>query len=341
MSSKEKNKGFQIINGHMKKILIALMAVLSVSFVTAQDNPVKPRYRVILDNDYAGDPDGLVQLAHQLMSPSTEIRAIIGSGDIPSFPPTPDPCGAAVDEINKLMTLMGIQDKYPVLRGSNEKMTTESPADCEGARAIIKEALRTDTKVPLLVLCGGSLKTVASAWLIEPAIADKLTVIWIGGQEYDGSVGTKETNLNLSIAAAEVIFNKSTIPLWQIPRDVYRQAMMSTAEMKTRVAVTGKAGSYLTNKVLGFVNLIAPVLGTAETYVLGDSPLVLLTALQTCFQPDPSSSFSVIRKAPKITGDGKYEDNPEGRPIRVFTQIDSRLMFEDFIAKLVLLNSSK
>ena len=40
---------------------------------------MKPRMRVIIDNDFAGDPDGLLQLAHHLLSPSVDIRAVIGS----------------------------------------------------------------------------------------------------------------------------------------------------------------------------------------------------------------------------------------------------------------------
>lgn len=38
-----------------------------------------PRQRVILDNDFSGDPDGLFQLAHHLASPSVEIPFVIGS----------------------------------------------------------------------------------------------------------------------------------------------------------------------------------------------------------------------------------------------------------------------
>ena len=34
--------------------------------------PAGPRYRVISDNDYSGDPDGLFQLVHHLLSPSLE-----------------------------------------------------------------------------------------------------------------------------------------------------------------------------------------------------------------------------------------------------------------------------
>ena len=70
-----------------------------------------------------------------------------------------------------------------------------------------------------------------------------------------------------------------------------------------------------------------------EIYILGDSPLVLLTALQTGWAPEPASSFSITRPIPTIGDNGLYIQNDNGRPIRVFTQLDNRLLFEDMIAK--------
>lgn len=53
---------------------------LNIFTVSAQENEVddtgivKPRLRVIVDNDFSGDPDGLFQLAHQLLSHSVEVK---------------------------------------------------------------------------------------------------------------------------------------------------------------------------------------------------------------------------------------------------------------------------
>jgi purine nucleosidase len=324
----------------MRKILfIVFMALCQVPLFG--QNQAKPRYRVIIDNDFAGDPDGLFHLVHQLLCESTEIRAIIGSAHFPVFPTNPNVCDTSVSEARKILTLMGLQDKYPVFHGSNDKMTLTSPADCEGARAIIREALRTDTSLPLFILCGASLKTVASAYLIEPAIAKKITIIWIGGMEYDMDSKNVEYNENISIPAAQVIFNKSDIPVWQIPRDTYRQAIMSVAEIRTKIATQGKLGAYLCDKLFATIKMITPYLGNGDTYVLGDSPLVLLTALQTFFEPDVSSSHFILIKAPLITDQGFYKDNPEARLIRVFNTLDSRLMYDDLVAKLTLFNSAK
>jgi purine nucleosidase len=69
-------------------------------------------------------------------------------------------------------------------------------------------------------------------------------------------------------------------------------------------------------------------------YILGDSPLVTLTALMSPWTPDPSSSLYVTRPCPNISDRGEYVPRPEGRPIRVYTQIDARLTFEDLYSKL-------
>ena len=75
---------------------------------------------------------------------------------------------------------------------------------------------------------------------------------------------------------------------------------------------------------------------TGETVVLGDSPLVLLTALLSPIDPTPASSRWVDRPRPKITDDGAYRYDPGAPPMRIFTAIDSRLVLEDLFAKLDL-----
>ena len=75
-----------------------------------------------------------------------------------------------------------------------------------------------------------------------------------------------------------------------------------------------------------------------EIYIVGDSPLVLLTALQSSFEPDPSSSKYVLRPSPLINSQGLYEVNNSGRNIRVYTQLDVHLLLDDFYSKLVLFN---
>lgn len=324
----------------MKKYSISLLIVCLPVFLPAQDNSPVPRYRVIIDNDMGGDPDGLLDLAHQLLSPSTEVRAIIASEHNPAFPPVDDPVGVAVEEINRLLSVMGLEDQVPVYRGSNEDMTVDDPADCAGAQAIINEAMRSDTDAPLFVVCGGSLKTIASAWLIKPAIAEKLTLVWIGGGAGNGDYSKVEPNLNSSIPGARVIFNQSDIPVWQVPREAYVTTMMSKAEMQAKFAASGELGEYLVNKILARMNMLAGYF-KGETYTMGDNPLTLLTALQAYYESEAKSSQFINVKAPIINEDGSTSDNPAGRIIRMYTELDIRLMFDDLEAKLILWGKGK
>jgi purine nucleosidase len=71
-----------------------------------------------------------------------------------------------------------------------------------------------------------------------------------------------------------------------------------------------------------------------ETYCLGDQPLVLLTALHSSFEADPSSSTYATRPTPRLNAEGWYEPRPDGRPMRVYTALDTRLMFEDMYTKI-------
>jgi hypothetical protein len=44
----------------------------------------------------------------------------------------------------------------------------------------------------------------------------------------------------------------------------------------------------------------------------------------------------VVVPRPRIGDDGAYEANPDGHPIRVYSNLDVRLMFEDLYTKLEL-----
>ena len=302
-----------------------------------------PRMRVIIDNDFAGDPDDLYQVVHHLMSPSVEVCGIIPSHLAPGDPFSPGPRTATSAErrLRELFAVMGLDAGDRIWPAAETAILDRStPQDSAAARAIVAEAMRDDDR-PLFVVCGGGLTEIASAWLLEPAIAQRLTVIWIGGPEYPGhaveppGVDNPEYNLRIDLSAGQVVFNDSDLPLWQVPRNVYRQCLVSDIELRLRVRTRGTLGAFLYDAIASVGRLLASAgHGGAETYALGDSPLVLLTALQSHFHPDPSSSDYVVVAAPTLDDSGTPSQRPDGRPIRVYTRVDTRLMFEDMFGKL-------
>ena len=245
----------------LKLVICVLCWLLGGSLYSlgqAAPRPVAPRLRVIVDNDFSGDPDGLFQLAHLLLSPSVEVRGIIGShlkvGD--GFDPSATQADNAARKAREVMALLKMTGRVPVLAGANLGMRNDStPIKSAGVDFIIKEALRTDTQLPLYVLCGAGLTEIASAALTDPRIASRLTLVWIGGPEYPGRAlppphGTPlEYNLGIDIAAARAVFNRTRLPLWQVPRNAYRQALLPYSQLLTKVRPRGKIGAYLSSSV--------------------------------------------------------------------------------------------
>ncbi len=240
----------------------------------------------------------------------------------------------------KVLDIMNIKD-IAVYKGSDSSFVDfQTPCNSEGADAIIHEAMREDTNTPLYVLCGAGMTNIASAYLKEPRIAKHIkAVVWIGGSEYTDLCKNQiqrngEYNFGIDRKAAQVVFNHSDLAIWQIPRDVYRQCLYSYAELKYRIGAAGKMGAYLMAR-LDDLLVRAKTLG--EAYILGDSPLVLVTALQSAWEADAVSCEYVMRPMPLLEDNGGYKDNPEGRPVRVYTKVDNRLILEDLVAKLSLL----
>jgi hypothetical protein len=289
--------------------------------------------RVISDNDYCGDPDGLVQLAHHYLSPSVDLRCVIGSQLSEAYQgENPSGLDDSVAAARTIAALSG-RDDVPIIPGTNA-----------ASDAIVAEAMRDDTDRPLYVTCGGGLTALASAWSAEPRIAARMTVVWIGGREHAGLAAPApgdlglEYNTSIDLGAAQVVFNDSDLAIWQVPRDAYKQVLASRAELLVRMQSQGPLGAHLYDEVARGVDTIegyGPLLG--EAYVLGDSPLVLLTALLGGYDPRPTSSRWIDRPRPRLLDTGDYGDAITGAPpLRIFTHLDVRLLLEDLYAKLSL-----
>jgi hypothetical protein len=303
---------------------------------------------VTSDNDYCGDPDGIVQLAHHYLSPSVDLRCVIGSQLSEAYQgPNPSGPDESVAAAQRIAELTGRED-VPIVAATNGGLTSRSePAPSAASDAIVAEAMRDDTEAPLYVTCGGGSR-VASAWLTEPRIAARMTVVWIGGREHDGPAEPApgdlsiEYNTSIDLLAAQVVFNDSDLSIWQVPRDAYKQVLASRAEMLVRMRSQGALGAHLYDDVGRGVAMIEGYgVSMGEAYVLGDSPLVLLTALLGGYDPRPTSSRWVDLPRPRILDSGAYESRDASSErdvptLRVFTQFDTRLLLEDLYAKLAL-----
>ena len=326
----------------MKRFLSTLFLLLaSVALIQAQPGGGDRRAKVVVDNDLCGDPDGLFALAQQVLCSNVNLRGIVGAhlggGNGPMA--RGDQAAASVQRAREMLSIMGLEGVFKAVPGASGRMPApDSPVESEGASLIIEEARQCSPEQPLYVCMGGPLTDVASALLLAPDIAPNLIVIWIGGQEYPfghqqpwGGISEVEYNLNLDIAAGRYLFNDSPVRLWQVPRDAYRSCLYSFASAERFIRPAGALGAWLMDSLATWRRF-----AQREVYVLGDSPLVLLSSLQTFFEPDTASSDFTETAAPFITEEGKYDFSKPGRTIRVYTRLDTALMFKDMEDKIAL-----
>ncbi|MFV2021226.1 nucleoside hydrolase [Micromonospora sp. LOL_023] len=289
----------------------------------------RPRRRVIVDTDAKNEADDQYAIVHALLSPSLDIRGVIAAhfGQRPGR--SQQSMADSRAEIDLLLEYLGMQDSVRVANGAAHALPTyQIPVPSAGAELIIEEAMRTDADGPLYVAFFGPLTNMAAALLMEPRIAERdVVVVWIGGADYDGRdpVPDKpEFNLSNDMIAANIVF-RSSLTVWQVPRSTYAMTAVSYAELEEKVAPCGPLGKYLYDQLVEWSKKSSGV--ESEYHRLGDSPAVGIIL-------NPAAGQFSYRPGLGFRYDGSYDFTTEYRPIRVYHNIDSRFLFEDFFAKL-------
>jgi inosine-uridine nucleoside N-ribohydrolase len=289
--------------------------------------PEEKIVRVITNTDAKNEADDQFAIVHALLSPKFENVGFIAAHY--GITRHQDSMQQSYRELETIFEKMGFPSDGLLFHGCERPLASKTELlPSEGASLIIEEAMKDDSR-PLYVLFLGPLTDLASAYLQEPRIANRLTAIWIGGGAYPS--GSIEYNLSNDIHAANVVFS-STIPVWQVPKNVYEMIPVSLAELEQKVYPHGEIGAYLLDQLNEHAHEEGPrksVFRSGETWVLGDSPAVGLVLYEHRYE------FDWV-PAPLIGMDMQYVHTGLNRPIRVYRRIDPRLILEDFYSKLAL-----
>lgn len=299
--------------------------------------PTDKSIRVIADTDCSCECDDQFCIAHMLMTPRFDMRGIIAAHYA-----EPDSEQKSYEEIRRVMNLMDVEDSgIKVLHGAKQAMVDiHTPVDSEGARFIVEEAMKDDDR-PLFICGQAACTNIASAYLMEPRIARKVVVIWIGGRPYPE--GGFEFNQNNDLNAARVLF-QSDLELWQVPFNVYTVMKVSFFEMLNHVYPCGKIGEYLVKHTMEVSGGISDnVIGSrgsdmskgaaitsfgGELWSLGDSVCVGLMMNNTL------GRFHMEKAPDELDNRGFYKGSGrKEREIRVYDTIDNRFIIQDMFEK--------
>lgn len=171
--------------------------------------PPKGIVKMVLDTDTYNEVDDQFALAYCLLSPERlEVQAVYAAPFFNSRSSGPEEgMEKSYAEIIRLLGKMNRPAKDFVFEGSRTYLANHNtPVDSPAARDLVRRAMAQLADEPLYVVAIGAITNVASAILMEPAIAEKIVVVWLGGNPLNYPTA-HEFNLMQDVFAARVLFD--------------------------------------------------------------------------------------------------------------------------------------
>ena len=284
------------------------------------DIPDYKKIRVIVDTDAACEADDPFAIVHALLSPKLIVKGITAEHFA---------CEGSVErsyaEIETILDAMQLD--VPHFMGEQGALNAANEYNSEAVDFIIKEALTQDEH-PLYILCQGAITNLAAAMIKCPDIIDKINVIWIGTHGEQKEAPFREFNAGNDIKAANHVL-ESGANIILVPSNVYTTITIGIAEIQNDIYPCGNIGKHLFEQMVDYNNSDMAFWTQGESWSLGDSPAIAIAMNPSC------GHFKDI-EAPLIKEDTSSEF-VAGRPIvRMYTDVDSRYILGDLIAKLKL-----
>jgi len=209
--------------------------------------PPQGKIRLVIDSDTYNEIDDQFAISYALLSPEKlEVEAIHAAPFFNERSTDPaDGMEKSYQEIFRLLEKINHSAEGFVFRGSNRYLPDlENPIRSEAALDLVNRAMKSEKGDLLYVVGIAALTNIAAAILIEPAIIDRIVVVWLGGHPLHWH-HTREFNLKQDVLAARLIFDCG-VPLVQIPcLGVASHLLTSLPEIERHVEAKGAIGDYL------------------------------------------------------------------------------------------------
>ena len=282
----------------MKRFAIALFSI-STLMISAQNQ------RVIIDADTGNEVDDLYALARILLDPSIEVTALNAAHWQTSHWTVENSMENSHRLNQELLGKLGL--KVNTFRGASARMYDWGDRAQHSAAAyeIIKQAKAGD-KVYIIAL--GALTNVASAVFIEPDIASKLELYWLGTtMDFDtGVLKRNDFNPLMDPFALDYLLN-SEVKMNIIPVNVASKMKIDFDEMEKKIG-NHYLGKHLQKRWIDHID------GDRRSRTLWDLALVSIF-----LHPDFAET--------KVINTSKDSGN---RPITFYKSIDARAIYQDF-----------
>lgn len=233
------------------------------------------------------------------------------------------------DELKKVVKLADREDLIDkIYKGSGGYLLNETtPVVSDAAIDLVKRAKSYDKDEPLYVIAIGAITNVASALIIDPSIADKLKVVWLGGHA-KWYFDTKEFNMIQDVAAARVVMSSGS-EFVQLPcMGVVSQFSVSKQELEYFLVGKNPLCDYLSKNAVTEAESYAK--GRDWTRVIWD-----VTAVAYLLNDDGRFMLSHRERVLLPTYDGFYEEAPILKTCDYVYCVNRDALMNDLFEKLL------
>ncbi|TWU62629.1 ribonucleoside hydrolase 1 [Crateriforma conspicua] len=169
---------------------------------------------------------------------------------------------------------------------------------------------------------------IASALVLDPTIADRIVVLWIGGHPYYWE-HARDFNLNQDRVAAKVLFD-SGVPLVHIPSaDVAAQLSVTLPELEKGIRGKSQIADELYDRVAGYRDEVLKQRGNAAKKEEWSKVIWDIATIAWLVDPQHSVQTQVVQR-PSLNADGTWKPNSKSPPsvVRVATDLNAPRVFE-------------
>ncbi len=208
--------------------------------------------RVWIDADTANEIDDLYAISRMLAAPELEVVAL-SSAQWSKSPAAEGNTLEASQRLNEALLGLTGRMSIPHPRGSAAGVYwwgAERAAHSAAAHHLIRAAHETPPGEKLTVISLGALTNVASALMIDPSIAGKMRLYWLGAfiDTERGVWDKSEFNCLNDIPALNEVLNRKELELRVMPASVARALTFEYAPTAERLAGLRRLGEFLLNQ---------------------------------------------------------------------------------------------
>ncbi|THF77341.1 nucleoside hydrolase [Cohnella fermenti] len=283
------------------------------------------KIRIVLDTDTYNEIDDQFAVVYALKSPERmKVEALYAApfhNDRSDGPK--DGMEKSYRELQRIAKLLPEAEGVPILRGSDRYLPDSHTAVAsEAAKDLVKRALESPENDPLYVVSIGAITNVASALLMEPSIASRIVIVWLGGHALEWT-DTNEFNMMQDYAASSLILN-SGAPLVLLPcMGVSSHLLTTLSEIREFVKDSGPIGQYLYDTFRDCND---------DHYAYSR---VIWDIATIAYLIDDSFAPSVLIHSPVLSEDMRWSKDERRHWIRYVYYLHRDLVFRDLFRKLV------